>query len=297
MDAKIKADDSKTVQFCLQECPAIRDVLMFIEMYGLCFQYFPLVRTEIPEAHNKYIKREMKKGLVRQCSHHQAIINRSAKTCVNLVFSRMTFGNFNSIMRQNDLVDTINRECANLAGTLFDPSLLDLQQAMKKYAINFGRLFVLLVYYLCLKILFVYSFSGHSQYDVYKPFEHVHQVSIKQLKSVLIKGKNDCTDSVLNSIPTRQQLIHTVNTTVKNKWRRKFQHAAPTGDHVVNSIINTNGDWKLIPALSICHTNNGFCSGVVSVGDCVWITKPNREHVIIQLSHVCFTQNTFRFWF
>ena len=140
MSEKISMDNSNTVEFCLQECPAIRDVLMFVEMYGLCFQYFPLVRTEIPEAHNKYIKREMKKGLVRQCAHHQGIINESATKFVNLLFSGYQFGNGISITNRTDLIDTIKREADHLAETLFDPSLLDLQHAMKKYAINFGRM-------------------------------------------------------------------------------------------------------------------------------------------------------------
>ena len=57
--AKQKIDVTRPVEHILQSCPAIRDIQMFLEMYGLCFQYFPLVRTEIPEAHNKYIKQQM----------------------------------------------------------------------------------------------------------------------------------------------------------------------------------------------------------------------------------------------
>ena len=70
---KQQANPTRSMQNIIQDVPAIRDIQMFIEMYGLCFQYFPLVRTEIPEAHNKYIKKEMMNGLVRQASGHSAI--------------------------------------------------------------------------------------------------------------------------------------------------------------------------------------------------------------------------------
>lgn len=94
-------------------------------------------------------------------------------------------------------------------------------------------------------------------------------------------------ESLLCYIPSRKQIIHTVNTRVKYKWKQLFRQAAPTGDHVIKSLLYLNGDWTLIPAKSICHTDNGFSSGVVSIGDCVWIEKDENETYIIQLTHVC----------
>ena len=79
----------------------------------------------------------MKKGLVRQCAHHQALINEKSKQFVNLLFTGMHFGNTHELIDRKNLVEMIKKECQTLAGTLFDPSLLDLQVAMKKYAKNF----------------------------------------------------------------------------------------------------------------------------------------------------------------
>ena len=139
IEAIQRSDPGATIDGVLCGIPALRDIQMYLEYYGLCLRYFPLVRTEIPESHNKYIKKEMMKGLVRQAAHHQALIHEKSKYFINLLFSGMEFGTHNSLMSRKQLVQTIKRECAILSGELFDPALLDLQYTMKRYARRFFR--------------------------------------------------------------------------------------------------------------------------------------------------------------
>ena len=140
IDVKQRANPGRTTENILQGVPAIRDIQMFVEFYGMCLKYFPLVRTEIPEAHNKYIKKEMMRGLVTQASAHAGLINEKAKYLIDMLFSGWHFGIGVNLSSRKKLENMIKRECSNLAGQLFDPALLDLQQSLRKYGKNFASM-------------------------------------------------------------------------------------------------------------------------------------------------------------
>lgn len=142
INAKQQSNPGRSVENVLQSSPMIRDIQMFVEFYGMCLGYFPLVRTEIPEAHNKYIKKEMMQGLVRQASAHAGLINEKSKYFIDMLFSGLHFGLDVDLNSRDKLLIMIKRECANLAGELFDPALLDLEQSIRKYGKCFQSLFV-----------------------------------------------------------------------------------------------------------------------------------------------------------
>lgn len=139
--AKQQSNPGRSMENIIQGTPAIRDIQMFLEFYGLCFKYFPLVRTEIPEAHNRYIKREMMEGLVRQAAHHSGLINEKSRMFVNMLFSGLQFGHGVDLTSRKNIIAMIKRECKELAGELFDPSVLNLHESLKNYARCFQSVF------------------------------------------------------------------------------------------------------------------------------------------------------------
>ena len=280
-----KSEPGATIENFLCGIPALRDIQMYLEFYGLCFQYFPLVRTEIPEAHNKYIKKEMMNGLVRQSAHHQALINEKSKYFINLLFSGMEFGPGNNLMSRKHVVEMIKRDCRILAGQLFDPSLLDLQYTLKRYGRRFFSMFVII------KTMSITTvFIGSKTFQHFKPFEHVPYLTCKDYTRIFQSNSSIwCPKkwkSKLQYIPTKKMFMAAVDAIVRPRWNTKFDHCCPSSNLIIKMLQLQASEWKYFPAKSICCEQKGFSSGIVKIGDCVQATT-NQNEKFIMISHVC----------
>ena len=285
LNARRNYDPGLTMGKMLRSCPAIRDLQMYLEMFGMCFRYFPLVRTEIQEAHNKYIKKEMKKGLVTSCAHHQALINEQTKNFVSLLFSGLQIRQSNALANREKIIQMINREFVELKTKLMDPDLLNLHSAIQKYAKNFGRLFECCLFFF--KTFFTFSILGHSSYEVYKPFEYVKNPSKNDLAKIYAKkSKIHETDKKYCYFITRDQFLATFDNCVRPIWFQKFNVHLPAAATIIQEIHTGRSEWKLSFAKSICNSDNGFSSGVVHIGDCVLIENPDESVAIIELTKV-----------
>ena len=76
----------------LQQHPGIRDTQSYMELYSMLFGFFPITRTEIPEAHNKHYKGEIRPCLKGPFAHIYAFINEKFNLMARLLASGLTFG-------------------------------------------------------------------------------------------------------------------------------------------------------------------------------------------------------------
>lgn len=119
----------------------IRDILMYIEFYALCLQYFPAYRTEIPEAWNKSIKKQMKLGLVDAISHIHALKNEKLEEFITYLFAGINYGVIGQTGRdlasEVDLSNLLFRNRFLTNSPELATNLMDLQYLTKQYAPQF----------------------------------------------------------------------------------------------------------------------------------------------------------------
>lgn len=79
----------------IQNSAAIRDTQSYMELYSLLFQFFPEIRTEIPEARNKYFKVEVTPAFKDDAFHIHAFKNEMFNLNMRLFASGASFGTSN----------------------------------------------------------------------------------------------------------------------------------------------------------------------------------------------------------
>lgn len=117
---------------------------MYMEFYCLCLQFFPLYRTEIPEAWNKSIKLQMKLGLVDGKSHIQALKNEKLDQFIGYLFAGMNYITIGQpgrdIGNPRELANLLIRERYLTEHSDIATSLMELQYLTKQYAPKFRRM-------------------------------------------------------------------------------------------------------------------------------------------------------------
>lgn len=88
--------------------PQIRDTQSYIELYSMLFKFFPVTRTEIPEAHNKDYKNEILPCLKGPSAHIYAFINEKFNLMARLIASGLTFGPLNFRFNMSDIFNMGN---------------------------------------------------------------------------------------------------------------------------------------------------------------------------------------------
>lgn len=78
----------------------------------------------------------------------------------------------------------------------------------------------------------------------------------------------------------------TVDDVVRPSWSSELNWICPSGDIIVELLKMDDSGWKLKPAKKICCADNGFSSGCVSIGDCVWTQDKSKRDLILQITHV-----------
>ena len=87
----------------LQHHPALRDTQSYVELYSMLFGFFPITRTEIPEAHNKHYKGEIRPCLKGAFAHIHAFINEKFNLMARLLASGLTFGPMHFRFNMSDI--------------------------------------------------------------------------------------------------------------------------------------------------------------------------------------------------
>ena len=90
----------------------------------------------------------------------------------------------------------------------------------------------------------------------------------------------------LKYLPTKRMLKESVDNIIRPACLSEMNWICPCGDVIIENLQMENSDWKLKPAKQICCTDNGFSSGCVSIGDCVWTQDQRRGDVILEITHV-----------
>lgn len=91
-------------------------------------------------------------------------------------------------------------------------------------------------------------------------------------------------------------VINTVDKIVRRDWDQDLEWICPCGEVISQSVRALTGEWTLKPAKKICCSDNGFSSGIVEIGDCVWARDSTNRDTIFQITHVCFLDLEYFFW-
>lgn len=133
--------------------------------------------------------------------------------------------------------------------------------------------------------------SGDMEFNVYKPFSQVLSITVDEISFVFnntpekAKENNKLWEHKYQYIPSQKMLEATVDQIVRQQWI-STDRICPSGKVICQLVQSPRSEWNLIPAKSICCTNNGFRSGVVKIGDCVWINDGTNEDIILKITHV-----------
>lgn len=93
----------------------------------------------------------------------------------------------------------------------------------------------------------------------------------------------------LKFMPTKAEMETTIDSKIVPLWNSKHVMTCPSSAEILKSIGDNDGSWILSFAKSICSTDNGFSSGIIEIGDCLWFENAQGVDGIIILTKVWIT--------